>query len=100
MSNNEKLGEIATDLCDVFHNNEVPMLLIYIDKSDDDTANVRARHSATALELVSLAASGIFVLADSLHTSLGIDKEAALELAMDSIADGIRTAKAQSETKE
>ena len=93
MSDTEQLDEIASDLCNMFKRREVPLLMLYIKSSGEETAHVRARHACSTLDLISLASGSIMTLAESLSATLGIEKDLAIELALDSISDCLKTAK-------
>lgn len=83
------IDETLDDVRKILDTRGKKCLLIYGDHGTEKPVSVK--FSASLLDLNSMAASAVLCVATELSSEFGYDKAAAIEMALDSIADRVRS---------
>ena len=90
----DQIDEIVKDVSEMFHSRRIPMLLVYVTgTAEEGISSIRTRQTASTLDLISLVSSSVMILSEALSVTMNIDRDLALELAIDSIKDCLKSTK-------
>lgn len=87
---NNNLDALTTELAELFNKKQVA-ILIAAQVDENDQNHIRTKFSGSLVQIIQLASASVMLLADQLSQQFNLDKEAAIQLAVESITDQLKT---------